>query len=79
MTGEELARPLIECLSTELGIPSHLLIASMRDSASVNSVAMRTLSMVYPQVFDIGCFYVGEHLRTLVLRDFISAWIDLFS
>ena len=79
MTGEELARQLIE-----LGIPSHLLIASMRDRASVNSVAMRTLSIVYPQVFDIECFshtldHVGEHLRTLVLDDFISAWIGLFS
>ena len=84
MTGEELARQLIECLSTELGIPSHLLIASMRDRASVNSVAVRTLSIVYPQVFDIGCFshtldHVGEHLRTPVLDDFISAWIGLFS
>ena len=35
---EEVARQLILCLSTELGICSNDLIASMRDSASVNNV-----------------------------------------
>ena len=55
LTGE-VARQLITTLSTELGIPSQLLVACMRDRASVNNVAMRTVSIVYPLVFDIGCF-----------------------
>ena len=84
MSGEEVARQLISVLSTELGIPSHLLVASMRDGASVNSVAMRTLSVLYPQMFDIRCFshtldLVGSHLKTPVLDEFIKTWINLFS
>ena len=30
MTGEEVARQIIMALSTELGIPSHLVVAAMR-------------------------------------------------
>ena len=84
LTGEEVARQLISTLSTELGIPSHLLIATMRDRASVNNVAIRTLSILYPQLIDIGCFshtldHVGENFKTPILNEFISAWINLFS
>ena len=84
MTGEEIARHIIMVLSTELGIPSHLLAAAIHDRAYVNSVAMRTISVVYNQVMDIGCFshtidLVGEHMRTPVLDAFSKAWIALFS
>ena len=40
MTGQELARQLILCLSTELGITGDQLIASIHDRASVKNVAM---------------------------------------
>ena len=56
LSGEGVARQLIVSLTTELGIASNLLIAAMRDSASVNNVAIRTLSIVFPKVLDIGCF-----------------------
>ena len=56
LTGEEVARQLIVSLTTELGIESDLLIAAMRDRASVNNVAIRTFSIVFPKVLDIGCF-----------------------
>ena len=56
LSGEEVARQLIVCLSTELGVSSEQLAASMRDRASVNTVAIRTLSIVFPQLIDIGCF-----------------------
>ena len=84
MTGEEVARQLIMVLSTELGIASHLLVAVMRDRASVNSVAMRTVSIIYNQIMDIGCFshtleHVGERMQTPVVDDFIKSWIGLFS
>ena len=70
LTGEEVAHQLIVCLSTELGIKPELLVSAMRDHASVNSVAMRTLSNVSPNVLDIGCFshtldHVGENFKTL--------------
>ena len=48
LTGEEVAHQLIVCLSTELGIKPELLVAGMRDRASINSVAMRTLSTQNP-------------------------------
>ena len=47
LTGEEVARQIISTLSTELCIPSELLVAAMRDRASVNDVAMRTVSIIY--------------------------------
>ena len=84
MTVEEIARQIIMTLSTELGIPSHLVLATMRDRASVNSVAMRTVSIVYNRIMDIGCFsrtidLVREKMKTPVLDDFSKAWIGLFS
>ena len=84
LTGEELAHQLIVCLSTELGIKPDLLVAAMRDRASVNSVAMRTLSIVFPNVLDIGCFshtldHVGEKFKTPILDEFIKVWINMFS
>lgn len=56
MNGEEIAQQIIMVLSTESGIPSHLLLAAMCDRASINSVAMRTVSIIYNEVIDISCF-----------------------
>ena len=65
MTGEEIAQQIIVILSTEFGISSNLIVAAMRDRASVNDVAMRTIKVVYNELLDVGCFshtlnYVGE-------------------
>ena len=80
LAGEEIARLLVEILSTELGIASSLVVAAMRDRASVNSVAMRTVSILYCRVLDVGCFshtldHVGERMNTPVLDTFIKTWI----
>ena len=56
VTGDELAREILAVLSTELGIASTKLLACMRDRASVNGKAMRTVQIMYPGVMDIGCF-----------------------
>jgi len=48
------ARELINLLSITLGRGSELLIAAMRDSATINSVALRTLSLVYPSLVDVA-------------------------
>ena len=84
MAGEEVARELISVLSVSLGILSNLLLASMRDRASVNNVAMRTVAVVYPNVLDVGCIshtldHVGSKFVTPTLSSFISWWISLFS
>lgn len=56
----------------------------MRDRASVNSVAMRTLSILYNRVFDVGCFshtldHVGERMSTPLVDEFFKNWIGMFS
>ena len=84
MTGEELARALINILSITFGIESHLILAAMRDGASVNNCAMQTVKVVYPQIIDIRCFshtldLVGDKFNAPVLTTFISYWISLFS
>ena len=84
LSGEEVARQLITAISTELSIPSNLVIAFMRDRASVNSVAMRTVSVMYNSMIDIGCFshtldIVGEHMNIPILNKFTKHWISLFS
>ena len=56
LTGEELARQLITVISTELSVPPHLVVAGMRDRATVNNVAMRTIGVIYNNMMDIGCF-----------------------
>ena len=56
LTGEELARQLISAISTELGITSNLVVGAIHDRASVNNVAIQTVAVVYPRIFDIGCF-----------------------
>ncbi len=43
MSGEEITRELISTLSVQYSIPSNGLLAAMKDHASVNGVAMRTL------------------------------------
>ena len=45
MCGDEIARELISILSTELGIAGAKVLACMRDQASTNNVAMRTIDV----------------------------------
>ena len=56
LIGEELAHRLISAISTELSIPTNQVVAFMRDQAAVNGVAMRTVSVLYSQMLDIGSF-----------------------
>ena len=84
LTGEEVAHNLIQVLSVNYSITSDHLIAAMRNRASVNSVAMKTVKIVYPKIFDIGCFShtidrVGEHFNIPTLTEFVTSWLSLFS
>lgn len=80
MTGEEIARQLIGVLSIGYGIASDHLLAAMRDRASVNNVAMRTVQIVY---LHTGCCmfftHVEEWFKTPILTDFVSNLVKHFS
>ena len=84
LTGEELACELVHILSAHYTVGPNQLLAAMKDRASVNTVAMRTLQIIYPHVLDVGCFshtidHVGEHFVTPTLSEFGTAWLMLFS
>ena len=70
LLGDEIARELIEVLSVRLSISSARLLAAMRDRASVNGVAMRTLKIIFPHLVDIGCF---SHTVNLA-GEFLHCW-----
>ena len=70
-----MAWEIIHVLSTDFSIASKQLLAAMRDRASVNNAAMRTVAMFYPEMIDIGCFshtinHVGEHFKIPHLHEF---------
>ena len=65
LRGEEIARELMVCISTELGISDDRLVASMCDRASINIVAMQMVNILYPNVIDIGCY---SHTVELVVK-----------
>ena len=81
LTGEEIAREVMFVLQAQYGIT---LVATIRDRASVNNLAMSILRVMYPQALDVGCFShtidnAGRKFATPVLDDFICSWISLFS
>jgi len=83
-SGEELARQLITAISTEISIPVDKVLAFMCDRASVNGVAMRTISVLYSKMIAVGCFshildLVGDKMNRPILLEFVKHWISLFS
>ena len=84
LSGEEWARELLTAISTELGIGGSQLLAVMHDRASVNGVTMRTLSIMYPVVMDIGCFshtldLVGTKFNFPTVDKFMKHWEAIFT
>ena len=84
LTGEEIARELITVLSVCYGINPTLVLCAMRDGASTNNVAMRTLNVLYSNIFDVTCFshtldHVGNQFDMPVLLEFINGLVSLFS
>ena len=74
LTGEEIARELISVLQADYHVGAKALVGSMHDRASVNIVAMSTIKVLYPEVFDVGCFshtidHVGEKFKTPTLDE----------
>ena len=84
MTGEEIARELINVISAQYGIGSNKLVSVMHDRAACNGVALRTIKVVYSSILDIGCFshtldLVGSKFDTPCLSSFMVWWVSLFS
>ena len=57
----------LHSISTNLGINSALLLAAMRDRASVNDVAIRTLKILYPNL-ELLVFGSEKNRLCLVLK-----------
>ena len=84
LSGEEIAREIINSLSLEYGVGSEHVLAVMHDCASTNVVAMRTLKVLYPLAQGIGCFShtldrAGERFSTPIAHEFVTYWISLFA
>lgn len=84
MSGEEVAREVIATLSVSYSINPTSLLATKRDRAAVNNVALHTLKVVYPALLDIGCFsqtldLVGSKFCAPNLVEFTMAWVSLFN
>ena len=84
MTGEELAREILGVLCREYKLSTEQVLAAMRDWASVNNVAIRHIKIMFPNLFDIGCYshtldLVGSKFELPTLEEFIKPWISLFS
>lgn len=56
MTGEELARKLVNTLAVEYGISSETMLAAMQNRASINAAAMQTMKVLFPNRLGVGCF-----------------------
>ena len=55
MTGEEIARELVNVISVDYDISVNQLLAAMHNRASANTVAM-TMKVLYSNLFDVGCY-----------------------
>ena len=84
VNARELAQVLNDCVATQYRIPGNLVYAAMRDGASVNSAAIRSLAIFYPNVINVICFShnlnnAGHHFNFPLLDRFCRLWIFLFS
>jgi hypothetical protein len=72
------------CLAVEHKFGPNMLIAGMRDGASVNGAALNQLEFFYPNLMDIVCFShtidnVGAHFVFTILDSFTQYWVGLFA
>ena len=84
IAGEELAREIITVLQAHYKVLPVSLIGAMHAGAAVNTVAMNTVSIVYPNILDVGCMshtidHVGDKFLTPLLDEFVTAWVQMFS
>ena len=83
LKGDELACKIITVLAQQYNVQNSSLCAAMRDGASVNGAAMRTVKVVFPKVVDVRCFShaidgIGSHFNIPTLRRFLQLWNAMF-
>lgn len=76
VNGDELARIVIEVLYRKLDVLQNSPVSAMRDQAPINSKAVSTVSILYPDMMDIGCIFnfldrFGTEFVTQVLSSFM--------
>ena len=83
VNNEELLLLAREVLSTELGVMANCLLTSIHYRAAVNTAVMRTISILYPSVMNIGCFShtvdnIGDRFAVPTLDKFMKQWETMF-
>ena len=71
-------------MAVEYSIRPGLLLAPMKDGASVNRAALEQVKFYFPQLLDITCFShtidnVGKHFEFRVLDRLAQLWAAMFS
>jgi len=61
LSGEKVARQIISCISTEMGISFDLVIGAMHDRASIYQVAMKIAKVIIP-IYS-RCWLFSPHFR----------------
>ena len=84
VNGDELARIIIEVLHQKLNVPQGCILAAMRDRAPVNTRALQTVSVLYPEMLDVGYIShfldrVGTKCNIPVLKQFMTTWNLIFT
>ena len=81
MTGEELAQKVLAVPCREYKLSTDQVLA---DRASVNNVAIRHIKIMFPNLFDIGCYshtrdLIGSNFELPTVEEVVKPWISLFS
>ena len=84
VNGDELARIMFEVLDRKLNVAQGCALAAMRDRAPVNTKAFQTVSVLYPEMLDVGCIShfldrVGTKCNIPVLKQFMTTWNLIFT
>lgn len=84
LSGDELSRIVIEVFHRKLNVFQGNLLAAMRDRASVNTKAVAMVSVLYPDMLDVGCIShfldrEGVKSNTPVLSTLMSSWNLIFT
>lgn len=84
LSGEQVAHSLLSILSVFYQVQPHNVVAIMRDRASVNDCAVRSIRPLYTNLMDIGCFshtldHVGGRESRQMTKLFTEHWVAHFS
>ena len=84
VNGDELARIIIKVLHRKLTVPQGCVLAAMRDRAPVKTKALQTVSVLHPEMLDVGCIShfldrVGTKGNIPVLKQFMTTWNLIFT